>query len=283
MIGDKKGNYIHLFERECSIQRRHQKIVEESPSPFLDEKLRKNMTEAAIEIAKSIGYYNAGTIEFLVDENKNFYFLEINARLQVEHPVTEFVTGKDLVRAQIIIAEGGKIPWKKEEISLREHAIESRIYAEDPFSNFAPSPGEIEFLSEPSGPGIKVDSGIYEGWKIPVYYDPLISKLIVWAENREQAIDKMLYALKEYHIMGVQTIIPFLIKIMEDKRFREGKYNTNFLKEFSFGEEKRSGEDLIKAAIISIFAGEISVERKEEGRKFNYSMWKIINRFRNLS
>ncbi len=215
ILGDKKGNYIHLFERECSIQRRHQKIIEESPSPFMDENLRKDITESAVEIAKSIEYYNAGTIEFLVDENKNFYFLEINARLQVEHPVTEFITGKDLVRAQIIIANGGKIPWKGEEIVMRGHAIEARIYAEDPFNDFAPSPGEIKFLSEPSGPGIRIDSGIYKGWRIPVYYDPLISKLIVWAEKREYAIERMLYALKEYNVIGIQTVIPFLIKIMK--------------------------------------------------------------------
>ncbi len=282
ILGDKKSNYIHLFERECSIQRRHQKIIEESPSPFMDKNLRKRMTESAIEIAKSIGYYNAGTIEFLVDENKNFYFLEINARLQVEHPVTEFVTGKDLVRAQIIIADGGKIPWKSEEINLRGHAIESRIYAEDPFNNFAPSPGKIEFLSEPSGPGIRIDSGIYEGWKIPVYYDPLISKLIVWAEKREHAIERMICALREYNVMGIQTVVPFLIKIMQNKDFKKGNYNTGFLKEFKFDEEKGKEKDYLKAAILSVLMEEMPFQEIKRN-KTDYNMWKIINRLRNLS
>jgi acetyl-CoA carboxylase biotin carboxylase subunit len=281
ILGDKYGNYIHLFERECSIQRRHQKIIEESPSPFMDERLRKDMTEAAIEIAKKINYYNAGTIEFLVDENKNFYFLEINARLQVEHPVTEMVTGKDLVRAQIQIANGEKIPYKKEEINLRGSAIECRIYAEDPDNNFAPSPGKIEYLNEPKGPNIRVDSGIYEGWEIPVYYDPLISKLIVLAEKREYAIEKMKEALKEYIIIGVKTIIPFLIKIMENEKFKKGNYNTSFLKEFGFEEIKESDDKLLEIAILALCMEnkEIVIKQKER----SYNPWKIINRFRNIS
>jgi len=281
ILGDKYGNYIHLFERECSIQRRHQKIIEESPSPFMDEKLRKDMTEAAIEIAKKINYYNAGTIEFLVDENKNFYFLEINARLQVEHPVTEMVTGKDLVRAQIQIANGEKIPYKKEEINLRGNAIECRIYAEDPDNNFAPSPGKIEYLNEPRGPNIRVDSGIYEGWEIPVYYDPLISKLIVWAEKREYGIEKMKEALKEYIIIGVKTIIPFLIKIMENEKFRQGDYNTNFLKEFKLEKIEESDEKLLEIAILALCMENKEIEIKQKER--NYNPWKIINRLRNIS
>ncbi len=280
ILGDKYGNYIHLFERECSIQRRHQKIIEEAPSPFMDENLRKNMSEAAIEIARKIGYYNAGTIEFLVDENKNFYFLEINARLQVEHPVTEMITGKDLVRAQIEIANGRKLPWKIEEISLRGHAIECRIYAEDPLNNFAPSPGKIEFLSEPKGPYIRVDSGIYEGWEIPLFYDPLISKLIVWSEKREEAIEKMKEALKEYIIIGVKTIIPFLLKIIQNENFKKGTYHTNFLREFSFKEEEEKEEKLLKVAILGLLLENKGIEIKT--KKESYNAWKIINRLRSL-
>lgn len=280
IMGDKYKNYIHLFERECSIQRRHQKIIEEAPSPFMDENLRKNMSEAAIEIAKEIGYYNAGTIEFLVDENKNFYFLEINARLQVEHPVTEMITGKDLVRAQIQIASGEKIPWKKEEINLRGHAIECRIYAEDPLNNFAPSPGKIEFLSEPKGPYVRVDSGIYEGWEIPLFYDPLISKLIVWSEKREEALQKMKEALKEYIIIGVKTIIPFLLKIIQNEDFKKGIYHTNFLKEFNFEEEEEDERKLLKVAILGLLLENKGIEIKE--KKESYNAWKIINRLRGL-
>lgn len=280
IMGDKYKNYIHLFERECSIQRRHQKIIEEAPSPFMDENLRKNMSEAAIEIAKEIGYYNAGTIEFLVDENKNFYFLEINARLQVEHPVTEMITGKDLVRAQIQIASGEKIPWKKEEINLRGHAIECRIYAEDPLNNFAPSPGKIEFLSEPKGPYVRVDSGIYEGWEIPLFYDPLISKLIVWSEKREEALQKMKEALKEYIIIGVKTIIPFLLKIIQNEDFKKGNYHTNFLKEFDIEEEEEKDEKLLKVAILGLLLENKGMEIKT--KKESYNAWKIINRLRGL-
>ncbi len=280
IMGDKYKNYIHLFERECSIQRRHQKIIEEAPSPFMDENLRKNMSEAAIEIAKEIGYYNAGTIEFLVDENKNFYFLEINARLQVEHPVTEMITGKDLVRAQIQIASGEKIPWKKEEINLRGHAIECRIYAEDPLNNFAPSPGKIEFLSEPKGPYVRVDSGIYEGWEIPLFYDPLISKLIVWSEKREESLQKMKEALKEYIIIGVKTIIPFLLKIIQNEDFKKGNYHTNFLKEFDIEEEEEKEEKLLKVAILGLLLENKGMEIKT--KKESYNAWKIINRLRGL-
>ncbi|MEO0259877.1 MAG: acetyl-CoA carboxylase biotin carboxylase subunit [candidate division WOR-3 bacterium] len=280
IMGDKYKNYIHLFERECSIQRRHQKIIEEAPSPFMDENLRKNMSEAAIEIAKKIGYYNAGTIEFLVDENKNFYFLEINARLQVEHPVTEMITGKDLVRAQIQIASGEKIPWKKEEINLRGHAIECRIYAEDPLNNFAPSPGKIEFLSEPKGPYVRVDSGIYEGWEIPLFYDPLISKLIVWSEKREESLQKMREALKEYIIIGVKTIIPFLLKIIQNEDFKKGNYHTNFLKEFDIEEEEEKEEKLLKVAILGLLLENKGMEIKT--KKESYNAWKIINRLRGL-
>ncbi len=280
IMGDKYKNYVHLFERECSIQRRHQKIIEEAPSPFMDENLRKNMSEAAIEIAKEIGYYNAGTIEFLVDENKNFYFLEINARLQVEHPVTEMITGKDLVRAQIQIANGEKIPWKKEEINLRGHAIECRIYAEDPLNNFAPSPGKIEFLSEPRGPYVRVDSGIYEGWEIPLFYDPLISKLIVWSEKREESLQKMREALKEYIIIGVKTIIPFLLKIIQNEDFKKGNYHTNFLKEFDIEEEEEDEKELLKVAILGLLLENKGIEIKE--KKESYNPWKIINRLRGL-
>jgi acetyl-CoA carboxylase biotin carboxylase subunit len=220
VLRDDHGNVVHLFERECSIQRRHQKIIEETPSTALTDEVRFRMGEAAKKVITAAEYTNAGTVEFLVDENNHFYFLEVNARVQVEHPITELVTGIDLVRQQILIAAGDKMKFDQKDIEQRGHAIEARIYAEDPENNFLPSPGTILFLDEPCGPGIRVDSGIYQGWKVPPHYDPILGKLIVWSEDRETAIRRMCYALKNYTILGIKTNLGYLKRIMESQRMK---------------------------------------------------------------
>ncbi|MDQ1470989.1 MAG: acetyl-CoA carboxylase, biotin carboxylase subunit [Bryobacterales bacterium] len=231
IFGDKHGNLVHLGERECSVQRRHQKVIEESPSPVmaLQPDLRERMGQAAIKAARAAGYYNAGTVEFLADNDGNFYFLEMNTRLQVEHPVTELVTGLDLVRLQIDIAAGAPLPFTQEQVGLRGAAIECRIYAEDPANNFFPSPGRIHQLAEPSGPGVRLDSGIYPGWVVPIDYDPMLSKLIAWADTREHAIERMLRALGEYHVGGIKTNIPLFQAILKDPAFRRGDLHTGYL------------------------------------------------------
>jgi acetyl-CoA carboxylase biotin carboxylase subunit len=231
VFGDKHGNLVHLGERECSVQRRHQKVIEESPSPLVARMpgMRERMGEAALRAARAAGYHNAGTVEFLADNSGSFYFLEMNTRLQVEHPVTELVTGLDLVRLQIEIAAGGHLPFTQDQVALRGAAIECRIYAEDPANNFFPSPGRIEQLSEPGGPGVRVDSGIYPGWTVPLEYDPMLSKLIVWSETREHAIERMLRALGEYHVGGIKSNIPLFQAILNDPAFRAGDLHTGYL------------------------------------------------------
>ena len=229
IFGDKHGNYVHLFERECSIQRRHQKIIEESPSSFVDEETRSKITISAIDAAKACGYYNAGTIEFLMDSDKNFYFLEMNTRLQVEHPVTELITALDLVKEQISVAFGNRLSFNQKEIKINGHALECRIYAEDSFNNFLPSTGMILNYLPPSGPGVRVDSGFDNSSEITVYYDPLIAKLVCWSENRQSAINRMLRALSEYIIGGLITNISFLKIIVDHPSFRKGNININFL------------------------------------------------------
>ena len=231
VLRDKFGNTVHLFERECSIQRRHQKIIEETPSPALDENLRIRMGEAAKEVIEVSDYTTAGTVEFLLDKNNIFYFLEVNARIQVEHPITEMVTGVDLVRQQILIAAGEKIKLEQDQISKRGHAIETRIYAEDPENSFLPSPGKILFLVEPSGPGIRVDSGIYQGWDVPPHYDPILSKLIVWSESRKMSIVRVSHALENYIILGIKTNVEYLKRIINTKNFVDGNYHTHFIDE----------------------------------------------------
>ncbi|MGH7360535.1 MAG: acetyl-CoA carboxylase biotin carboxylase subunit, partial [Candidatus Methylomirabilales bacterium] len=229
ILADGAEQVLYLGERECSIQRRHQKVVEEAPSPFVDEALRRRLGEAAVAIAAAAGYRNAGTVEFLVDRDRNFYFLEVNARLQVEHPVTEMVTGLDLVKAQIGLAAGGPLPVRQEEVRLRGHALECRIYAEDPFRNFIPSPGRIVTFRRPGGPGVRDDTGVYEGYEVPIHYDPLIAKLITWGESRAEAIQRMRRALQEYTIIGIQTTIPFHRLVMEDPRFLAGEVDTTYV------------------------------------------------------
>ncbi len=229
ILADQHGNVIHLFERECSIQRRHQKMIEETPSPLLTPELREKMGQSAVEAAKAVNYTGAGTIEFLVDNKLNYYFLEMNTRLQVEHPITERVTGVDLVKQQIKIAEGNILEFKQEDLYQRGHSIECRIYAEDPDNNFMPSPGKIYKISEPLGLGVRTDGYVYEGYEIPIYYDPMISKLIVWGKNRDEAINRMRRALYEYKITGIKTSIKYLERIMSNINFIEGNYDTHFI------------------------------------------------------
>ncbi len=234
ILGDKHGNLVHLGERECSIQRRHQKVIEECPSPLVaaHPELRDRMGAAAVAAARTAGYFNAGTVEFLVDVDRNFYFLEVNTRLQVEHPVTELVTGLDLVRLQLEIAAGAKLPFTQSDITWRGSAIECRIYAEDPDNNFLPYPGKITRLHEPSGPGVRLDSAVYEGWTVPMDYDPLLAKLAVWAETREFAAARAVRAISEYYVAGIRTNIDFFRAVLSDPEFRAGNLHTAFIDEF---------------------------------------------------
>lgn len=229
VFADEHGNTIHLGERECSIQRRHQKVLEESPSPFVDTSLRKEMGQVAVQAASAVGYTNAGTVEFLVNQDKNFYFLEMNTRLQVEHPVTELVTGLDLVQMQIRIAAGERLPIRQEDVQFRGHAMECRIYAEDPDNHYFPSPGKITLLQEPAGPGVRLDTGVYEGWTVPSDYDPLLAKLTAYGESREQVVSRLLRALDETFVGGIQTNIELFRRILNDASFRDGQIDTGFL------------------------------------------------------
>ncbi|BET65535.1 acetyl-CoA carboxylase biotin carboxylase subunit [Opitutales bacterium ASA1] len=232
ILADSHGKVIHLGERDCSVQRRHQKLIEEAPSPFLTPDLRKKMGKAAVKAAEAAHYENAGTIEFLVDDAGNFYFIEMNTRIQVEHPVTEEVTGIDLVKQQILIASGEKLPWDQSDISIRRHAIECRINAEDPARNFAPSPGTIDLYYAPGGHGVRVDSHVYGGYTIPPYYDSMIAKLITFGETRRTAIERMHRALGEYIIRGIKTTIPLHRAIFTDPVFCQGKATTGYVQEF---------------------------------------------------
>ncbi|MCE9582085.1 MAG: acetyl-CoA carboxylase biotin carboxylase subunit [Planctomycetes bacterium] len=234
VFGDTHGNVVHLNERECSIQRRHQKLIEEAPSVAVDAKLRAKMGETAIRLAKAVNYHGAGTLEFLLEPDGSFYFLEMNTRLQVEHPVTEMITGTDLVKAQIAVAEGAKLPWKQDDLAPRGHAIEARITAEDPFTNFSPQAGPILGLTIPSGPHTRWDAGIREGGAISMFYDSMIAKLICWGTDRAEAIERLRRALAELVIVGVPTLVPFHLHLLADERFRKGDFHTGFIeKEFS--------------------------------------------------
>jgi len=231
VLGDDFGNVIHLGERECSIQRRHQKLIEESPSPLVDDEMRARMGEMAVRAARAANYNNAGTIEFIVDKHRNFYFLEMNTRLQVEHPVTELVYGIDIVKEQLRIASGRRLRYKQEDIKPNGAAIECRIAAEDPYNNFLPSIGRISTLTEPTGPGVRVESGIFAGFEMSLYYDPMMAKLIVWGETRADAIMRMKRALREYRIVGIKTNIPFHMRVLENTPFLGGQYDTSFIEE----------------------------------------------------
>jgi acetyl-CoA carboxylase biotin carboxylase subunit len=280
ILADNHGNVIHLGERECSVQRRHQKLIEESPSAIMTPELRKRMGEAAVKAVTVSKYNNAGTVEFMVDKNKDFYFLEMNTRLQVEHPVTELITGIDIVKEQFRIASGEVLPLKQSDIVMNGAAIECRISAEDPEHNFAPSTGEIAELVEPGGIGVRVDSGVHEGFEVPIYYDPLIAKLLVWAPTRQNAILRMERALAEYYIRGIKTSIPFHVLVMGHPKFVEGDYDTTFIdKVLGKIEYKKNNYEV--AAISSVVSKILSSERavtptKKQGTAV--SPWKMAGR-----
>jgi acetyl-CoA carboxylase biotin carboxylase subunit len=251
MLADHHGNVVHLFERECSIQRRYQKIIEETPSPAMTPKLRNEMGKVAVSAIKASGYTNAGTVEFLLDQSGQFYFLEVNARLQVEHPITEMTTGIDCVRQQLEIAAGNPLTFTQEDITHRGHAIECRIYAEDPEANFFPSPGGVTLYREPAGPGIRNDSGIYEGFEVPMEYDPILSKLIATAQTREATRRRMIRALKNYVILGIRTTIPFLIDVLSSPEFVKGNTHTGFIDHhFENWSQSKADEDIARIAYV---------------------------------
>jgi acetyl-CoA carboxylase biotin carboxylase subunit len=273
VFGDKHGNYVHLFERECSIQRRHQKIIEEAPSSFVDAKTREKITSSAIDAAEACKYFNAGTIEFLMDSKKNFYFLEMNTRLQVEHPVTEFITGIDLVKEQISVASGNKLSFSQNDLKINGHAVECRIYAEDPSNNFLPTTGDIVSYSQPSGPGVRVDSGFELGSQITVHYDPLISKLVCWAGNRELAINRMLRALDEYIVGGFISNMSFLKVIINHSSFREGKFDINFLNDDFMSQLSELDDSQIKSEsekAAAILAALLKAKRSMNNQQSNH-------------
>lgn len=253
ILADEHGHVIHLGERECSIQRRFQKLMEEAPSPALDKELRGRMGQAAVAVARAARYTNAGTVEFLLDREGNFYFLEVNPRLQVEHPVTEMVSGIDIVKEQLRVASGRKLRYRQEDIKPRGWAMECRVVAEDPDDGFAPSVGRVDRLFEPSGPGVRVDSGIYEGFEVSAYYDSLISKLITWGETRADALLRMQRALQEYRIVGIKTTIPFYQRVLNSIRFMAGHLHTGFLEQASPPAEQRDPGDLEAAAIAAVW------------------------------
>jgi acetyl-CoA carboxylase biotin carboxylase subunit len=256
VLADHHGHAVHLFERECSIQRRHQKVIEESPSPLLDPGLRERMGALAVALVKRTGYVNAGTLEFLVDADRNPWFLEMNTRLQVEHPVTEMVTGVDVVKAQIRIAQGEPLAFRQEDLRQRGHAVECRVYAEDPAAGFLPSPGTILALRVPGGPGVRDDSGVYEGWTVPIDYDPLLSKLVVWAESREEAVRRMRRAVAEYRVVGVKTTLPLFERVLAHPAFAAGDYDTSFLDTALAAGKARGREVEIAVAVAAIRAYE---------------------------
>jgi acetyl-CoA carboxylase, biotin carboxylase subunit len=282
ILADSHGNVVHLLERECSIQRRHQKIIEETPSPALTPGLREKMGQAAVAAAKASGYVNAGTVEFLLDQDGSFYFLEVNTRLQVEHPITEMVTGIDLVRQQIEIAEGGRLALAQDDIRARGHAIECRIYAEDPLSGFLPSPGTIIHVHEPRGPGIRNDCGIYSGFTVPVEYDPILSKLITHASTRDECILRMIRALREYVILGVLTPIPFLADILKSEPFGRGETYTDFIdKHFTPWSPVLENLDMAALAyVIHEAAGKKRAPKSSASAAEEYSPWQTLGNFR---
>ncbi len=278
IIADGHGNVLHLFERECSIQRRHQKVIEEAPSGFVSDSTRKKMGEVAVNISKAVSYRGAGTVEFIMDAKQNFYFLEMNTRIQVEHPVTEMITGFDIVKWMIRIADGEKLPFKQSDFKINGHAVECRIYAEDPETNFLPSPGPIDYLKTPGGPGIRDDSAIFSGCEVTSFYDPMLSKLVVWADTREQAINKMAAALGEYMVLGTKTNIGFLMRVMRDPEFLSADIDTGFIERhpelLTPGEDGR--EKAAVAAALALHYGSVEHEDGEKGKPV--SGWKSFAR-----
>ena len=291
ILTDEHGNGIHLFERECSVQRRHQKIIEETPCPVLDEETRQEMGEVAVRAAHAVDYVGAGTVEFLLDHEQNFYFLEMNTRLQVEHPVTEMVTGVDLVRWQVRIGAGEELTIDQDDLDQRGHAVECRIYAEDADENFRPTPGRIVHLDEPGGPGVRCDSGVYEGFEIPVNYDPMISKLCTWGEDRDHAIERMRRALREYVLTGLTSNLAFHEEVLTHPDFLDGSYNTEFIPDLMEGREKPEDptEDIAElAAVLAAHrrAEELRGSDEKTNGAVSYadggSRWKKYGRYRQL-
>jgi acetyl-CoA carboxylase, biotin carboxylase subunit len=288
LLGDTHGNLIYLGERECSLQRRHQKVLEECPSPMLDPELRRRMGETAVRIGRLAGYANAGTAEFLIDQDRNFYFLEMNARLQVEHPVTEMVIGIDLVKEQVRIASGERLEWRQEDVQLRGAAIEARIYAEDPARGFFPSPGLITRLAIPSGPGVRNDSGVYEGWRVPLEYDPLLAKLVVWGTDRGQAVARMRRALSEYEVAGPETNLQFFRQVLAHPEFNEGRIDTGFI-------DRMLAEGTLKVPAppqlgsVAILAAALELRKRQESGRLQArprggdSRWKSAGREQELN
>lgn len=271
VLGDTHGNIVHLFERECSVQRRHQKVIEEAPSAVVSPEMRKAMGEAAVKVAKACNYYGAGTVEFIVDENLDFYFLEMNTRLQVEHPVTEMITGKDLVKEQILIAEGNPLSFTQDELSINGHSIEVRVYAEDPKNNFLPDIGKLVTYRRPQGPGVRVDDGFEEGMDIPIYYDPMIAKLITHDESREKAIQRMIRAIDDYQITGIETTLGFCKFVLEHEAFVSGDFDTKFVERYFTPEKleiqwEESEMELLASLAVDLYENNKSTLKRVSGQ-----------------
>lgn len=264
VLGDQHGTIVHLFERECSIQRRHQKVIEEAPSAVLTPEIRESMGQAAVMVAKACNYFGAGTVEFIVDENLNYYFLEMNTRLQVEHPVTEQITGVDLVKEQIAIAEGKPLRFKQEDLRIQGHAIEVRVYAEDPTNNFLPDIGNLMTYKRPQGPGVRVDDGFEQGMDIPIYYDPMIAKLVTYADTREEAIQRMIRAIDEYEITGIETTLPFCRFVMEHSAFTSGNFDTKFIENHFSPEMLNTKPATDEQEIAAVFATYLAETNKKQ-------------------
>jgi acetyl-CoA carboxylase biotin carboxylase subunit len=278
ILGDSHGNIVYLFERECSVQRRHQKVIEEAPSSVLTPEIRKAMGECAVNVGKACNYKGAGTVEFLLDENKNFYFLEMNTRLQVEHPVTEMITGIDLVKEQIKVARGEKLSFKQEDLKIQGHSVEVRVYAEDPTNNFLPDIGKLVTYQRPQGLGVRVDDGFEEGMDIPIYYDPMISKLISYGKDREEAINRMIRAIDDYKIIGVETTLPFCKFVLQHDAFTSGNFDTHFINHY-FKPEMLAKETNDEAEIAALFGAKLMSNHKKvvvqsSGNESNTSKWK---------
>lgn len=284
VLGDSHGNGLHLFERECSIQRRHQKVIEEAPSPFINDDTRAKMYEVAVQAVKAIGYESAGTLEFIVGKDQDFYFLEMNTRLQVEHPVSELITGIDIVREMILVAEGKPLSYTQDEIKKNGHAIECRIYAEDPSNNFAPSPGVITVYETPEGPNVRVESGAFAGYEIPLFYDPMIAKVCAIGSTRESAIMSMKRILSEYKVSGIKTSIPFHLRVLENETFLSGNYDTAFIdtkfdmEDLQRHESVDNSVAIIAAAIKQYQSESLSAQRSATRRDVGESNWKKFGR-----
>jgi acetyl-CoA carboxylase biotin carboxylase subunit len=262
VLGDEHGNIVHLFERECSIQRRHQKVIEEAPSSVLTPELRAEMGRCAVDVARACNYTGAGTVEFLLDEHRNFYFLEMNTRLQVEHPVTEQITGLDLVKEQIRVAQGLPLPFTQDELTITGHALELRVYAEDPQNNFLPDIGTLTTYVRPQGPGVRVDDGFEQGMDIPIYYDPMIAKLVTFGKDRTEAIERMLRAIDEYQITGIQTTLPFGRYVLQHPAFVSGDFDTNFVRDHFTPADLDAKPDETTAKLAAVLTAMLMSEKK---------------------